>query len=258
MKLRLNDFGGPSKRAGSQTRYKICPACGDNRWHCYLGDDGGWDCKKCGCEGYIEGAVAAGPALDTSLSSYEWRAIDPPPTRPLDAETLRYLTQRGVDRELAAHLGLRRLRDENRVYIPYRNEAGELIYWSGRSMDDTDPKYRHLSGIPHPLWYCGLPHAAPVVVEGVFDAIAVARLGFRGVAIGGKKISRHQWPRFKDLMVDRISDVIYIVLDGDAIPEAVALSEQLGLAGYPTCVIPLDPGEDPGGMDQEELFRRLV
>jgi hypothetical protein len=254
--MTLADFTGPSRPSGDQTNYQHCPACGDSGWHCYVGPDGGWDCKRCGARGYIEGAVPI--SLPTTETEHEWAPIDPPETDPLTDEAYRYLHDRGIDRILAGYLGLRMLRGEDRLYIPYPDpESGALLFWSGRALaHDARPKYFHSPGRPCPIWQTGLPNALPVLVEGIFDAVAVAMAGFRGIALSGKRPTGPQWSQLRRVL--RRDVVVRVCLDGDAIRESIRLSQELGLAGYASYIVPLEDGQDPGGMSPDELMEVLL
>jgi DNA primase len=169
-------------------------------------------------------------------------------------EALVYLRGRGIGRKSAEALGMRLL-PPGRIYIPYFNNMGDPIYWTARSFDGREPKYLNKSGVPAPPWHMGADDFSPVLVEGVFDAIAATTVGFHGIALGGKKVSRPQWPVLermlhKDLMVR-------VCLDGDAVPESLKLSEELSLRGYVAQPIFLDAGQDPGGMDPGKLLEVL-
>lgn len=247
------DITGPTRQSGNQTIYQYCPKCGDSKWHFYLNAaTGGYSCFKCGTHGYVDGA----PIPPETPKEYTWEPIDPPPTIPLSEEARRYLRQRGVDHELAGHLGLRETEHEARIYVPYRDETGALVFWTARSFRGEEPKYKNLSGTKHPLWFCGIQRATPVLVEGVFDAVAIAKVGFLGVALGGKTVARHQWPALRRALDP--DSMVHVCLDGDATKGAIELSDKLTLAGFTISVVMLPDGRDPAAMPPNELLRALL
>jgi DNA primase len=89
-----------------------------------------------------------------------------------------------------------------------------------------------------------------VLVEGVFDAMAVERAGFAAVALHGKSLSKHLVKFF--LTTAKKYSKISIMLDTDALAASFKIRNQLlsqraiGICAYP-------PGRDPAEMQPEEI-----
>jgi DNA primase len=131
-----------------------------------------------------------------------------------------YLCQRGIDEKIAryyrigySHEGLMK----NRIAIPIIDKNKKLVAYCGRAIDPhTSPKYlfpryfnksRHLFNIQTILPSSPKP---VFIVEGFFDCLHLAKLGFDAVALMGNSISQTQIEILKQL------DRPYIlILDGD-------------------------------------------
>jgi DNA primase len=73
-----------------------------------------------------------------------------------------------------------------RVVVPIHDENGFLVAYAGRSVDETDPKYRFPPRFRKSLVLFNLHRAAThgesvVIVEGFFDCIKVHQAGLRCV-----------------------------------------------------------------------------
>ena len=102
-------------------------------------------------------------------------------------EATAYLASRGMDVETAKKDGLGYDAATKRLIIPW---AGSNYYWIGRdttgqsSRKYDKPKSTEIGS--QPVWNPeALRHTSYFVVEGPMDALAVARLGFPAVALGG-------------------------------------------------------------------------
>lgn len=133
-----------------------------------------------------------------------------------------YLAARGVTPEIAAHFGAGFFGGKGsmhgRVVIPIHNRAGELVAYAGRSIDESEPKYKLPAGFLKTLELFNLhrvlavnPEQEPViVVEGFFGTIKVHQAGYpRVVALMGSSLSDAQ-----ENMLAGFSHVV-IMLDGD-------------------------------------------
>jgi hypothetical protein len=257
-------LSGSSRRAGTDhDNFQLCPQCGDDRWHFYINrNTGAWDCKKCGAAGV---SAEYGGSIDELFCvgrPYEWKPIDPPDTEPISARVLVYLEGRSVPASIARGLGLRFL-PPDRVFIPYYNEMGELIYWTARALGkDTEPRYKNCPGVKHPLWFAFPPiplqvHPRMVVaVEGPFDAMAVYQVGYMAVALGGKTLAKHLERLLADLCHNR-GYSIAVCLDGDALTASIALSARLRDLGIDNGIVALDFGEDPASIGIDKLRELL-
>lgn len=104
-----------------------------------------------------------------------------------DPQATAYLASRGLSSELAQKDGLGYDPVSRRLIIPW---AGSSYYWIGRDVTGAStrkydkPKSSEVG--PQPLWKPdALKSDAYFVVEGPMDALALARLGFPAVALGG-------------------------------------------------------------------------
>ena len=97
-----------------------------------------------------------------------------------------YLAGRGIDPETARHFGIGYNRGQgsmaDRIVIPIHDENGFLVAYAGRSVDETDPKYRFPPRFRKSLVLFNLRRAAAhgesvVVVEGFLDCIKVHQAG---------------------------------------------------------------------------------
>ncbi len=79
-----------------------------------------------------------------------------------------------------------------RVVIPIRNDAGDLIYWQARTLDPTNPK-KYLN--PHVSKTSLLAKygdgAAIVLTEDILSAYRVSRCGVAGWCLMGTKLNDH-------------------------------------------------------------------
>lgn len=260
----LADFGGPTRESGGQIVYQNCPVCGSRRWKVYVNPDTGfWFCHdpshsgggKVDCGLQLAGR---GRALLESLDlrpSHKWGAIQLPAYEPLGRRALRYLKARGISERHAARLGLVEMQDSMRIVVPYYGPDGEIIYWSARAYSKMQdgPKYLAASG-KHPLYVRPnwKPASTLVLVEGVFDAIAVeSHTGLDVCALGGKYLPRYLEPDLMRLGTSRL----VVLLDPDAIGDAIKLRSRL-MTKREVKIIPLPLGQDPAdlGPDLKEIL----
>jgi DNA primase len=175
----------------------------------------------------------------------------------------RYLTAQGVSEELGVAAGLLVRRDSGqgvydrfrgRVIFPIRDLKGRAISFGGRVMGPDEPKY--LNGPESPLFnksrtLYNLDKARPamrrkdraLVVEGYFDVITLAALGFEEtVAPLGTALT----PQHVRLLKGQARDLV-LVFDGDqAGLRAATRALPLFLAeGLSPRVLLLPTGEDP-------------
>ena len=121
--------------------------------------------------------------------------------------THQYVRERGITADTARHFGIGffpgRGSMNGRVVIPIRNDAGELIAYAGRSIDDkSGPKYKVPSGFKKSAVVYNLDEVKKlpaeerkrvVVVEGFFDCLKVWQSGFPAVvALMGASLSEDQ------------------------------------------------------------------
>ncbi len=145
-----------------------------------------------------------------------------------------YLTERGVKPEGARHFGLGYNRGKGsmagRIVIPIHDENGLLVAYAGRSIDQTEPRYRFPARFRKSLVLFNLHRATAtgksvIVVEGFFDCLRVHEAGLPGVvALMGCSLSIRQ----EDLLCGRFQEVT-LFLDGDSAGRtaAAAIAQRL-------------------------------
>ena len=131
-----------------------------------------------------------------------------------------YLAGRGVGTNTAGHFGTGFYSGkglmEGRIIIPIHNQDGILVAYAGRSLGQTEPRYRFLVYFRKSLILFNLHRAvhhgkAVIVVEGFFDCFNVHQAGFPGVvALMGCSLSYRQ----EALLQQRFRQVT-LMLDGD-------------------------------------------
>ncbi len=114
-----------------------------------------------------------------------------------------YLSERGITEEVAHHFGVGYFSGRgsmaNKIVIPIHNASGELVAYAGRSIDETEPKYKLPTGFQKSSELFNLHRALEVtrerviVVEGFFDCMKVHQAGFPNVvALMGSSLSDEQ------------------------------------------------------------------
>ena len=287
----LSDFRGECRPSGDQINYKHCPICLSSSWKVFVDPDKGkWVCfggrhpspPNGGYPGgnlKIEGDDDAPgkhilDLLTPEDSVVEWGEVELPDWEPLSNMARRYLQLRGITPGMSTALGLVEWVDKHRILIPYFDDAGQLIYYTSRRYSEClgkGPKYLTAPG-RHPLYQCvdlprpmflakqegepfyeWYPWNCPVIVEGCFDAIAVQQAGYKGVALGGKSLPRY----LESLLLTSVRGygIIYILLDRDAMPQALRLRSLLtSKSGIKDVRVRFCPHNlDPGSMTPEEI-----
>lgn len=127
---------------------------------------------------------------------------------------------------------------------------GILVNWIARDMlDKRKPKYLYPGDVKqaHCLFNYdrAKSHSSIAIVEGAFDAM---RVGFNAVALGRKRVSRMQ----TEFLLETKAKSFFIMLDGDALMDAVGLCEQLGIH-RPTYLCQIVPERDPDDLSAEEI-----
>ena len=253
---KMEDFTGPTKESGGQIVYQHCPVCGSSRWKLYVNPETGyWFCHDPNHSG--GGKVDVGLSLSNrghmllegraDKGREQWHEVQLPAYQPLCRRALRYLVARGISETHAARLGIVEMEDCMRIIIPYFGPDGRIIYWNARSYSKLEegPKYLGASG-RHPLYVQPnwTPTETVVVVEGAFDAIAVAQhTDYTVASLGGKYLPRYLTPDLLDLCTDRL----VLLLDSDALADALKLRSRLQTKRQVT-IKPLPVGEDPASL----------
>ncbi len=173
------------------------------------------------------------------------------------------MTKRGIGEEVVKHFDLRfcqknltteetTLRTRNRIIIPIKNMAGELVSWQGRDITGKS-KVRYLfpssfKGAQELYNIDAIP-ASPdylIITEGVFGAFGWYRAGIKNVvATFGKKISKFQ----VDVLRIIAPKIIFMAWDSDATDKKYEFCELYGHY-FPDIRI-----VDLAGKDSDELKR---
>ncbi|RIH89883.1 DNA primase [Calidithermus roseus] len=179
---------------------------------------------------------------------------------------LRYLQNKGVSPEEASQAGVLAERDgrffdrfRNRVTFPILDSLGRIVAFTARALAPEDtPKYLNspeTSLFKKSLLLYGYPQARQairekaraIVVEGLFDAIALHQLGFaETVAVLGSSLSSEQAHLLKRLEVREL----YLSFDADeAGRKATLQSLELEIVkSFLVYSVGLEGGKDPGDL----------
>lgn len=131
-----------------------------------------------------------------------------------------YLTARGITAETAQHFGIGffsgRGSMSGRVVIPIHNWHGEIVAYAGRSIDNSEPRYK----LPNSFHKCrelfnlhrvrALGSDLVIVVEGFFGTAKVHQAGYPSVvALMGSALSQEQEETLAEFAR------VVLLLDGD-------------------------------------------
>ena len=175
-----------------------------------------------------------------------------------------YIRNRGLKQETAEYFGVGffhgRGSMSERVVIPIHNEDGALVAYAGRSVDDSEPKYKLPAGFKKSLVLFNLHRALQtkskivIVVEGFFDCMKIFQAGFPyAVALMGSALSEHQ----EKLLVENFDRVV-VMLDGDEGGRSATSEIALRLVRKVFVqVIEMPEGKQPDQLSSEELQKFL-
>jgi hypothetical protein len=161
---------------------------------------------------------------------------------------------------------------QNRLIFPaydYYEGQPAIMHWqaryltedilAGASVPRGERKYYNPRGskpkrMLYNSWRARASNSLVVIGEGALDAIRIG--ANNGVALFGKDMSEAQRQQLWDGWGQHKA-VIVLALDPDAQTETAKLVQKL--ASWPTKVVtlPLQPGEDVGGLTREDLVQRL-
>jgi DNA primase len=175
-----------------------------------------------------------------------------------------YVISRGLSEQTARYFGVGYY-DGNgflrgRVVIPIHNEHGELVAYSGRAIDQTEPKYRLPAGFRKSHVLFNLHRAilsrdnTLILVEGFFDTFKVHQAGHHNVAaLMGSKLSDRQ----TDLIATYFNQVI-LMLDADPAGKAATTAAETSLSSMIRVqIVELDPGSQPDQLAPREINQLL-
>ena len=138
---------------------------------------------------------------------------------------------------------------EGRVIVPSYSESNQLNFFVARTYENAYHKYKNPETSKDIIGFENLINwnRPLIIVEGVFDAIAVKR---NAVPILGKSLSRSL---LKKLVDSRVED-IYIALDKDAFKRALEYTEQFLNMGKHVYLVDMHD-KDPSEMGFENFTR---
>ncbi len=175
-----------------------------------------------------------------------------------------YLEERGITPATAKSLGIGYYAGpglmKERVVIPIRNTAHELVGYAGRSIDGEEPKYRFPAGFHKSQELFHLHRArqsgsdVAIIVEGFFDAAKVWQAGNRNVvALMGSSLSEMQ----AGLLEKHFRSAV-LMLDGDAAGQrATAIITGRLAPAMEITVIRLPEGKQPDQLASREINEML-
>jgi len=140
---------------------------------------------------------------------------------------------------------------EGRLIVPSYDENNQLNYFVGRTYENSFIKYKNPSSSRDIIIFENtINWNKPIVlVEGVFDAMAVRR---NAIPILGKNIAPSL---LKKIITSELKD-IYIALDKDALKRAISFSEKFLNMGKKVYLVELDD-KDPSEMGFETFTKHI-
>jgi DNA primase len=175
-----------------------------------------------------------------------------------------YVISRGLSAETARHFGVGYY-DGNgflrgRVVIPIHNEYGELVAYSGRSIDEAEPKYRLPAGFRKSHVLFNLHRAIQsrgdtvILVEGFFDTFKTHQAGHHNVAaLMGSKLSDRQAE-----LIGTYFDQVILMLDADKAGKAATAAAGKTLSSVLSVqIVELASGTQPDQLASEEIHQLL-
>lgn len=171
-----------------------------------------------------------------------------------------YLVDRGISTETALTFGVGFYVGpglmHGRLVIPIHNAAGELIAYCGRSVDQTQPRYRLPPGFAKSEVLFNLHRAAStgagsvVIVEGFFDCMKVHQAGIQAVvSLMGAVLYDPQC----HALVARFPRMI-LMLDGDITGRRA--TKMIAAKLRPSCLVHVI--ELPDGVQPDQLSTREI
>ena len=175
-----------------------------------------------------------------------------------------YLKQRGISEEVARFFGVGYFAGNGsmagRIVFPIRNRGGNIVAYAGRSIDDSEPRWKLPTGFRKSLELFGIHAAAGshwvAVVESFWGVLALHQAGVPAVALMGRSMSNEQQELLASL---GSTTIIVVLLDGDEPGRSAAPEIALRLARQqPVRIIELPTGKQPDQFTPEELRALLA
>lgn len=175
-----------------------------------------------------------------------------------------YVLSRGLSEEIARYFGVGYYGGNGilhgRVVIPIHNEQGKLVAYSGRAIDQTEPKYRLPAGFHKSRVLFNLHRAirsgdrSLILVEGFFDTFNIHQAGHHNVAaLMGSNLSERQTN-----LIGTYFDQAILMLDGDEAGKAATASAAEALSSLIAVQIAeLASGRQPDQLASKEINQLL-
>jgi DNA primase len=175
-----------------------------------------------------------------------------------------YVASRGLREHTAGYFGVGHYNGSGflrgRIVIPIHNEHGELVAYSGRAIDQTEPKYRLPVGFHKSHLLFNLHRAIRsgdrtlILVEGFFDTLKIHQAGHHNVAaLMGSRLSSRQ----ADL-IGTYFDQVILMLDADEAGKAGTTTAATALSAILAVqIVELASGTQPDQLASEEIKQLL-
>lgn len=140
---------------------------------------------------------------------------------------------------------------EDKIIIPSYDEKGKLNFFVGRSFYQTQYKHKNPKVSKDIVGFDLLVNwDTPLILcEGAFDAIAIRR---NAIPLFGKSIQSE----LEKKIIGNTVKKLYIVLDSDAISNAIGLAKKFMSYGIDTHLVDLG-NEDPSEMGYERINKKI-
>jgi replicative DNA helicase len=235
---------------------QICPLCGDDKWHFYIGSqNGAWFCHKCQEKGNLyqlqKGlgdmkhvqSVAQVVKKDEELKPLDTNAyLQLQKALSTNENAMDYLkAERGFKKETINHfrLGLKRYENTDWLTIPHFSN-GNLINVKYRSLPPAEKQFKRVPGRPSILFNedCLKEEFTELfIAEGETDAMSLWQIGFKNV-VGTTAGAGSFLPEWHEKLED--IEQIYLCFDSDETGKkgAYAVADKLGFERCKNIILP--------------------
>ena len=253
-----------------------CPGCGDEEHFSINIRKGVFNCFKCEVGGNVRyeiqknkqewlslvsrlpsNTATTSPGRPSPICSLDGTAISvvlqniPPDKTLLEytaaVKAMKYCYKRGMTKEqIETYKVCVKLLDP-RVWFPYWDKDGEVIYQMGRSMTDmVEPKTFSI-GLELPLFgrHIHIERDEVVLVEGVFDHFVTPG----SYALMSSNVTGPQIIQLREDGVKRI----FIILDPDANKQAITAARKLANFRFDVFPVVIQGGKDPAELGKEHM-----
>ena len=247
-------------------------ANGQNPWHCWISDEKGRTIK-----GLLKKIRVSKQIWDeynaifSRINRYSYDQSNdqsndqvelPKEFKPLYKPTssfkykhaMNYLLKRGVRPSDIVKYNIGYCEDgeyRDKIIIPSYNDKGKLNFFVGRSFYQTEYKHKNPKVSKDIVGFDLLVNwDTPLILcEGAFDAIAIRR---NAIPLFGKSIQSE----LEKKIIGNTVKKLYIVLDSDAISNALSLAKKFMSYGIDTHLVDLGD-EDPSEMGYERINNKI-